>query len=213
MATIVVYSVDMLRVYDVNSPGLRDRILDAAERILRAEGISALTTRRLAGAVGVTAMAMYRHFRDKDALVTALIASGFERWEARLAEAVRTPDARERIANALQAYRDFALVEPRYFELMFLVPRPGRPLAPESLRATPSPSFAAVLASVHECTANGEFVPGDPGQIILMMWSLVHGMMALHFTGRFGFDDVLFRRRYDEVTSLLLARLSLTTPS
>jgi AcrR family transcriptional regulator len=158
-------------------------------------------------------MAMYRHFRDKDALVQALIASGFDRWEARLAEAVRATEARQRIANALQVYRDFALEEPRYFELMFLVPRPGLPLARESLRATPSPSFAAVIASVQECMANGDLVPGDPGQTILMMWSLAHGMMALHFTGRFGFDDTLFRRRYDEATSLLLARLSSTALS
>ena len=158
-------------------------------------------------------MAMYRHFRDKDALVQALIASGFDRWEARLAEAVRATQARERIANALHAYRDFALEEPRYFELMFLVPRPGLPLAPESLRATPSPSFAAVIASVQQCIASGELIPGDPGQIILMMWSLAHGMMALHFTGRFGFDDILFRRRYDEATTLLLARLAATAPA
>lgn len=158
-------------------------------------------------------MAMYRHFRDKDALVQALIALGFARWEARLADAVRAANARERIAKALHAYRDFALEEPRYFELMFLVPRPGLPLAPESLRATPSSSFAAVIASVQACMASGELVPGDPGQTILMMWSLAHGMMALHLTGRFGFDDTLFRRRYDEATTLLLARLSPTAPS
>ena len=158
-------------------------------------------------------MAMYRHFRDKDALVQALIVAGFARWEARLAEAVRATHARERIANALQAYRDFALEDPRYFELMFLVPRPGVPLAPESLRATPSPSFAAVIASVQQRMASGELAPGDPGQTILMLWSLAHGMMALHFTGRFGFDDALFRRRYDETTTLLLGRLSATAPS
>ena len=213
MPTTVVYSVDMARVYTVNSRGPRDRIIEAAERLLRSEGISAVTTRRVAGEVGVTAMAMYRHFRDKDALVQALIALGFARWEARLADAVRAANARERIVTALHAYRDFALEEPRYFELMFLVPRPGLPLAPESLRATPSPSFAAVIASVQACMASGELVPGDPGQTILMMWSLAHGMMALHFTGRFGFDDTLFRRRYDEATTLLLARLSPTAPS
>lgn len=179
--------------------------------MLRAEGIAAVTTRRVAGELGVTPMAMYRHFRDKDALVQALSASGYERWEARLAEAVRAPQARERIANALRAYRDFALEEPRYFELMFLVPRPGVPLAPESLRATPSPSFGALIGSVQECMGRGEIVPGDPGQTILMLWSLAHGLMALHFTGRFGFDDTLFRRRYDDATALLLERLSATS--
>jgi AcrR family transcriptional regulator len=187
------------------------RILAAAERLLRAEGIAALSTRRVASAVGVTAMAMYRHFRSKDALVQALVDVGFARWETRLAEAVGTPGARDKIVNAIAAYRDFALAEPRYFELMFLVPRPGIPLAPESLRATPSPSFAAVIAAVHACMANGEFVPADPSQTLLMMWALAHGLLALHFTGRFGFDELLFRRRYDDAVRLMLDRLTLRT--
>lgn len=43
-----------------------------------------------------------------------------------------------------------------------------------------------------------------------MVWALVHGLLALHFTGRFGFDEALFRRRYDEVVRSLLDRLSLS---
>ena len=207
----MVYSVDMAPVYtvDIHTPG--GRILAAAERLLRSEGVAAVSTRRVASAVGVTAMAMYRHFRSKDALVQALVDTGFARWELRLAEAVDTPNPRDKIVNAIAAYRDFALAEPRYFELMFLVPRPGVPLAPESLRATPSPSFAAVIAAVHACMANGEFVPADPSQTILVMWALAHGLLALHFTGRFGFDEPLFRRRYDDAVRLMLDRLALSS--
>ena len=207
----MVYSVDMARVYTVDTQTPGGRILAAAERLLRSEGVAAVSTRRVASAVGVTAMAMYRHFRSKDALVQALVDTGFARWELRLAEAVDTPNPRDKIVNAIAAYRDFALAEPRYFELMFLVPRPGVPLAPESLRATPSPSFAAVIAAVHACMANGEFVPADPSQTILVMWALAHGLLALHFTGRFGFDEPLFRRRYDDAVRLMLDRLALSS--
>jgi AcrR family transcriptional regulator len=201
----------MSRVYTVDLDTPRGRILSAAERLLRSEGVVGVSTRRVASAVGVTAMAMYRHFRSKDALVQALVDTGFARWEMRLAEAVDTPNPRDKIVNAIAAYRDFALAEPRYFELMFLVPRPGIPLAPESLRATPSPSFAAVIAAVHACMANGEFVPADPSQTILMVWALAHGLLALHFTGRFGFDEPLFRRRYDDAVRLMLDRLALSS--
>ena len=207
----MVYSVDMARVYTVDTQTPGGRILAAAERLLRSEGVAAVSTRRVASAVGVTAMAMYRHFRSKDALVQALVDTGFARWELRLAEAVDTPNPRDKIVNAIAAYRDFALAEPRYFELMFLVPRPGVPLAPESLRATPSPSFAAVIAAVHACMASGEFVPADPSQTILMVWALAHGLLALHFTGRFGFDEPLFRRRYDDAVRLMLDRLALSS--
>lgn len=51
----------------------RDRILDAALKVARAEGLAGLSQRKLASELGVSAMAMYRHFRDKDALVHALL--------------------------------------------------------------------------------------------------------------------------------------------
>ena len=72
----------------------------AAERILRAEGIAAVTTRRVAGELGLTPMALYRHFPGKDALVTALVETGFAHWEARLAAAVKARTPRRRLESA-----------------------------------------------------------------------------------------------------------------
>ncbi len=179
----------------------------AAERILRAEGIGAVTTRRVAGELGVTPMALYRHFQGKEALVQALVEAGFNRWEKRLARAVKTQAPRRRMENAVRAYREFALAEPRLFELMFLVPRPGAPAAPASLRTSPSPAFSRVIAAVEEGMRAGELPGSDPEQLILMIWSLAHGLVALHFAGRFRFDAPLFRRTYDRTMSLLWSRL------
>lgn len=207
---IVVYTVYPMSVYSVNTTGAapKERILRAAGRLLHAEGMAALTTRRVAAEVGVTAMAIYRHFEDKDALVQALVRAGVQRWEQRLADAVSAQPPRTRIENALRAYRDFALDEPRVFELMFLVPGRGAPPGPASRRAATSPAFAALIGAVQACVAAGELIDEDPGRIVLLLWGLAHGMVALHFTGRFGFDATLFRRRYDETISMQLARLT-----
>lgn len=174
----------------------RDRILAAAERMHRKMGIEALSLRAVARAVGITPMAIYRHFRDKDALVDALVESGFVRWEQHLAEAVRARMPRQRIQRAFIAYADFALGEPRMFELMFLVPRRNVPRAPASLADTPSPSFASLIAAVREGRAKGRSARDDPAELILFAWSTVHGLIALHFSGRFGDDDRVFRALY-----------------
>jgi len=81
----------------------RDRILAAAERIYQREGPSGLTLRSVASAVGVTPMAIYRHFRDKDALVQALVDAGFERWEQYLARAVDTRSPMKALERVLMA--------------------------------------------------------------------------------------------------------------
>jgi AcrR family transcriptional regulator len=50
----------------------RDAILDRALAVADAEGIEAVSVRRLARELGVTPMALYWHFDDKDALLYAL---------------------------------------------------------------------------------------------------------------------------------------------
>ena len=54
-----------------------DKIARAARRILDKEGADAVSTRRVAAAVGITAMALYRHYDNRDGLLNALADAGF----------------------------------------------------------------------------------------------------------------------------------------
>lgn len=51
----------------------RDRILQAALDIVDAHGAEAVTMRRIAGELGVDPMALYRHVKDKDALLDGMV--------------------------------------------------------------------------------------------------------------------------------------------
>jgi len=60
----------MARQSKVRGAGLsRERVLEAALAIADAEGLDALSFRRLAGVLGVTPMALYRYVDGKDALL------------------------------------------------------------------------------------------------------------------------------------------------
>lgn len=52
----------------------RDRVVDAALRIMDHEGLDAVTMRRVAREVGVEAMSLYHHVRDKDDLLDGICA-------------------------------------------------------------------------------------------------------------------------------------------
>ena len=67
--------------------GLKQAIFDEALRLLESEGFSGLSTRKIASRVGCTATSIYLYFDNKDALVHALIAEGFERMDERLTRA------------------------------------------------------------------------------------------------------------------------------
>src|SRR3954447_10492912 len=66
----------------------REAVLDTALRLLDAEGVEALTMRRLASELGVSAMAPYRHFHSKDELLMVLV----DRLAARLVYPPRPRD-------------------------------------------------------------------------------------------------------------------------
>ena len=50
----------------------QESVLDAAQLLADRDGLADLTMRRLAAEVGVEAMSLYHHFRNKDALLDAL---------------------------------------------------------------------------------------------------------------------------------------------
>ena len=53
----------------------------------------------------------------------------------------------------------------------------------------------------------GDFPSGDPGEFILLIWAMAHGLIALHFSGRFENDDEAFRRIYDRAVAKFLGHL------
>ncbi|MFC4072280.1 TetR/AcrR family transcriptional regulator [Actinoplanes subglobosus] len=73
-----------------------DAIVDAAERLLAAEGVDKMSMRRLATELSSTPMALYHHVRDKDALLVRVLES-----QARAMPRPELPDEpRERLVAA-----------------------------------------------------------------------------------------------------------------
>jgi AcrR family transcriptional regulator len=70
-----------------------DEVVRLAIAIVDAEGLAAVTMRRLASEIGVTAMSLYRHFADKDALLMAVGEQIGSEIEVRRAGAPMAPDA------------------------------------------------------------------------------------------------------------------------
>lgn len=107
----------------------REAVLDAALAIVDAQGLDALTARRLAKSLGVSAMAMYRHFADRDALVRALLDHVIDE-PALLAGLTPRRSTRAALASVFRAIRDVFVAHPA------LAPLAGTPacLGPASLR-------------------------------------------------------------------------------
>src|SRR4051812_37531896 len=106
---------------------LRRALVEAAAGLLEDKGHEALSLREAARLAGVSHNAPYRHFADRDALLNAVAANGFNELGARMAEARGSLGFR----GVGEAYVAFALAHPRLFHLMFAGQKKDGPLDPE----------------------------------------------------------------------------------
>jgi len=103
--------------------GTRDRLVDVAADLLRAEGRAAVTTRAVAEAAGVQAPTIYRLFGDKEGLLDAVAETEMTRFASQKAVVIRT--AAEGVVDAVDDLRAgwdatiaFALDNPELYALM-----------------------------------------------------------------------------------------------
>ena len=137
----------------------------AAWELLDREGATAVTMRRLAKSVGITPMALYRHFEDRDGLLNTLADVGFEELAARAGGTAMPADAEQQLMKILDVFLDFALEKPRLFELMFLERREGARQFPEDFREGRSPTAKFVAAALERGMKEGSFRKDDVWEI------------------------------------------------
>lgn len=172
------------------------RIAAAARRLLDKEGTEAVTMRRVAKAVGITPMAVYRHYPNRAGLLNALADEGFEELAARLAGKRFSGPIEERLTKMAEIYLDHALQNPRLFELMFLKPREGARRYPRDFKAGDSPTANLLAKVVWEGIESGYFGEDDAWEIVFEMGALSHGLIMLYLGGRTGMTPARFRAYY-----------------
>ncbi|MEV6824532.1 TetR/AcrR family transcriptional regulator [Amycolatopsis sp. NPDC051102] len=104
----------------------RERILQAAATLLVAEGRDGLSTRAVSAAAGVQPPALYRLFGDKDGLLDAVAAYGFDEYLSSKRALGSTGDAVEDLRRGWDLHIEFGLSRPEFYVLMYGDARPGR---------------------------------------------------------------------------------------
>src|SRR6202047_518121 len=101
---------------------LRAACLSAALELLEEGGATALSLRAVARRARVSPAAPYRHYADRDALVSAVAAVGYRELAESLAAASPAPSTPDDLAAVAAAYVQFALQRPALFRVMFSEP-------------------------------------------------------------------------------------------
>lgn len=172
----------------------KQQILKAAKKRFAREGLAGLSMRNIARDVGITAMAIYRHYPDKDALMNALMLDGLEAWEQRV-RAVRAGDPLQWLAAVSEAFLAFALDEPRQYEAAFLLPATQARRYPDDFAAGRSPAIAMIQDRIEEAKKQGVVGAVSATDMALALAALGQGLVSLYQAGRFVGEEE-FRAAY-----------------
>jgi AcrR family transcriptional regulator len=164
---------------------LKEALLQAALGLIAEKGAAGFTFADAARMAGVSPAAPYRHFRDRDELLSSIAQRGFEQFETALAKAWDDgrPDTVTAFERVGKSYLAFAREEPAFYSAMF-----ESGLAVDgntALMAASERAFGVLRAAAERLAALSP--PGTPRPPALMMalhiWSMSHGIASLFARG------------------------------
>lgn len=197
-------------------PNLQEAIKDAAWKQIGESGAVSLSLRGIARVLKISAPAIYNYFIDRDALISALMYDAYVSFgEYQHVAVERYPDPGqllERLFAIGVAYREWALMYPHRYRLIFGSLVPGYRASEDGLLPVMKPGIAALLDCVGDLHAAGmlrspETLMGIPeptgvisrldtgssdGLVIgisMLIWSRVHGMVSLELEGKIPSDE------------------------
>jgi AcrR family transcriptional regulator len=173
----------------------RAQILASARAAFDRHGLEGLSLRDVAKDVGITPMAIYRHFENKQALIDALVLDALAAWSER---AMSVPKAEPLVwlKKIGEAFLDFALREPRRFEAAFLIHSPAARRYPDDFTAGRSPAGTLQLQIIKDAMARGLLVKTSAVEVLLTIAASSQGLVSLYRAGRIAGGESEFRALY-----------------
>ncbi len=190
---------------------LRRHFIDATVELLKTCEVSQLSLRKIAKTLDVSHNALYKHFPNKNSLLTVIAEEGFIMFRDVLQTAAnKYPDLPfQQLQNTGIAYVKFALKYPSYYRMMFGAYRTS-PLPKnfnivqteeemsnisieqliEGVNTTETgfnakgEAFMVLLNIVIKCQEKGLIKTDNPKTQALAAWSIVHGLAMLLIDGQ-----------------------------
>ena len=182
---------------------LADELVKAAAALIAERGPQGFSLREVARRARVSEAAPYWHFASKEALLASVAEQGFVTLAALMAAVrERVQDPRRQLQELGVAYVRFALAHPSHLRVMF-GPEIRDKSAHPTLKAAAERAFALLVEAITEGQRAGHVQRGDPQELAVAAWALVHGLSALLIDGQ-----LRQRVRTDREAETLAARVT-----
>jgi len=165
---------------------LKALIMSAATSLFLERGVGETSIRNIAERIEYSPATIYLYFKDKDEILHELHSQGFREMGAQMSVLMAVSDPVERLKALGRVYIDFARKNTEMYDLMFIAKAPMHYLEKmeEEKWSEGKTTFEFLSNTVGECIASGRFAGHDADSLSFMIWSCVHGMVALEIRDR-----------------------------
>ncbi|NJK81188.1 MAG: TetR/AcrR family transcriptional regulator [Chloroflexaceae bacterium] len=143
----------------------REEIKTTARQLMAEEGTAAISIRAIARRMGITAPGLYRYYKNRDAIITALIVDAYTALGDALDTVLQSFPAGQyahQFIAVAEEYRRWALAHPVDYALIFGNPIPGYQAPPEVTSPAAQRALSPFGAIVQAAWEAGELHPRLP---------------------------------------------------
>ncbi len=171
--------------HDYHHGNLKEEFITIAMDFIANEDVDKLTLKILSDATGTSRSAIYKHFKNKDALIETIIEKGFEQFDAETTLYLRD-DSKALIDKFYltgKLYVEFAMQNPNLYRLLF-----GKKYAHIreellSIKDEDCSGFAALQKTVEDGQKQGILKKDDSYKQAIVIWATMHGFSSLIIDG------------------------------
>ena len=147
-------------------------------------GLDGVSMRKVADHAGLSTMAAYRHFKNKDDLLNHVVMEGFRHFQSYFNRAQAIPDPIASLKLCMTLYAEFAQDQPEFYEMMFMAKlRSDDPQLEQRSQQQIQMALVFLSERIGKCVSTGLIQAVEPRACALKLWSLCHGMVSLQVLG------------------------------
>jgi AcrR family transcriptional regulator len=185
---------------------LREEILRSCFELVRSEGTSSLSMRRIAKEADTTTQMIYTLFGNKETLLEELYEAGSRRMLERARNTDPDQGPLEHLYQMGHQYREFALENRELYQAMF-----NRTLTDQTI-VQKTELFDLTADALEKCLEQGILEYGDPETITETFWAGIHGSIGLELAGYYE-NEADAKAAYDETLRAIFDGYRVDDPS
>lgn len=164
---------------------MKKLILDTATEMFLEQGFEKTSIRNIAERIEYSPATIYLYFKDKTELFFAIQEVGFSKLMRYFEVIHQFSHPIEKLRAMADAYLKFALENPAFYDLMFIMTAPMDQVKRDDDKwACGETAYQVLVDVLSECVSQKLIRFNDPNVASLAMWSFVHGIASLQIRQR-----------------------------